>query len=299
MRALQLAGHYGRPVEIDLCAPCHLVWFDSVEAARLAGPGLLDLVGAMARAQTLAHQALRRDATCPRCRGALHEVHNQTRWGRSRQLECRQRHGAFQTFGQFLAEKGLVRPMSAADRARALARDGALHCLNCGGAVGAADAACLWCGSAPALIDVARLAHALDPEGATRDHALHARGAQRAALDCAACGAPQPADGGWACGHCGATLAAPGLAEAHRQVGALGPALRAHAERPAPHVVRERLARQEPALQRQRERAAEMQAEADAQMGRVRPEPEPLHVTLPWWGWLLAAAALFAFLRWS
>lgn len=299
MRVLQLAGHYGQQVEIDLCAPCHLVWFDVVEAARLTGPGLLDLIGAMAEAQTLAHQALRPDVACPRCQGQLHEVHNQTRWGRSRQLECRNRHGSLQTFGQFLAEKGLVRPMSSADRARTLARDGALHCLNCGGAIGAADSACRWCAAAPALLDVARLANALDPEGATRDHALHTTGTQRQMLDCAACGAPQPPDGGWACGQCGATLAAPGLAEAHRQVSALGPTLRAHAERPLPHVVRERLARQDAGLQRQRQRAAEMQAEADAQMGRTRPEPEPTSIELPWWGWLLVAAAVIAFVRWA
>ena len=30
MLALPLAGHYGQQVEIDLCAPCHLVWFDPI-----------------------------------------------------------------------------------------------------------------------------------------------------------------------------------------------------------------------------------------------------------------------------
>lgn len=271
LAVLSLAGHYGQKVEIDLCAPCHLVWFDPVESARLAGPGLLALIGDMAQAQALAHTTARADLHCPHCRGPLRQVHNRTRWGRSLQLECAAGHGAWQTFGEFLNEKGLLRPMSSADRARALQRDDALHCVNCGGAVGAREEACSWCGSVPALVDVARLARALDPEAATAGHAVHGTAARGGALQCAACGAAQPADGGWQCTTCSATLTAPGLAEAHRIVSALGPALQAHAERPAPHVVKQRLAAQQPALDRQREAAAAMKAEAEARMGHPPP----------------------------
>ncbi len=292
MRTLRLAGHYGSAVEIDLCAPCHLVWFDVVESARLSGPGLLALVGEMAQAQALAHQPLRPDLACPRCGAPVHTVHNQSRWGRSLQLECAQRHGAYQSFAQFLSEKGLLREMSTADRARAVQRDGALHCVNCGGVVGAHDAACPWCTAQPAVIDVARLAQALDPEGATRDHAVHRTATRAAALACQACGAPVVEAAAWHCGHCSATLTTPRLAEAHAAVLALGPALRANAVKPAAHVVKQRLAAQEPALQRQRERTAEMQAEAEAAMGRrIEPAGDA------WWqdphrAWWLAAALL-------
>jgi hypothetical protein len=291
MHALRLTGHYGTAVEIDLCAPCHLVWFDVVESARLAGPGLLVLVGEMASAQALAHLHLRRDLACPRCRAPVHTVHNQTRWGRSLQLECQQRHGAYQSFAQFLSEKGLLREMSGADRARAAQRDGALHCVNCGGVVGSGDAVCPWCTAQPAVVDVARLAQALDPEGATRDQAVHRTATRAAALACQACGAPQ-AEAAWQCTQCGATLTTPSLAEAHAAVLALAPALRAHALKPAAHVVKQRLAAQEPAMQRQRERTAAMQAEADAALGHTI---EPAGA--PWWqerypAWWLAAALL-------
>jgi Zn-finger nucleic acid-binding protein len=270
LRALRLAGHYGSVVEIDLCAPCHLVWFDVVESARLAGPGLLALIGEMAAAQALAHQPLRPDLGCPHCRAPVRTVHNRTRWGRSLQLECPQRHGAWQSFGQFLNEKGLLRPMSSADRARAQRAPDGLHCVNCGGAIGAQDATCPWCASVPALVDVARVAQALDPEGATAEHAVHRAGARTSALACMACGAAVAADADWHCAHCGATLAAPGLAQAHAQLGALAPALAAHAVKPAPHVVQRRLAAHDAALQRQRDNAAQMQAEADAASGRTR-----------------------------
>lgn len=267
MRALALQGAYGRALELDVCAPCHLVWFDQVEAAHLQGPTLLTLLAEMAAAQSLAHQPLRPGLPCARCGGAVKTVHNPSRWGRSLQLECTQRHGAYQSFAQFLQQKGLVRPMSSADRARALQRDGALHCVNCGGAVAAGEAQCPWCLSVPSVVDVARLAAAVDPEGATRDHAVHRDPGRAGALNCAACGAALPKDAAWTCPGCGATLTAAGLAEAQRQLAPLAAALRAHAERPAAHVVQARLAAQQPGLDRQRARAAQLQAEADARAG--------------------------------
>ncbi len=301
MHALRLPGHYGSAVEIDLCAPCHLVWFDVVESARLSAPGLLALIGEMAAAQSLAHQPLRRDLGCPHCRSAVRTVHNRTRWGRSLQLECPQRHGAWQTFGEFLNEKGLLRPMSSADRARALQRPAGLHCVNCGGAVGAADTECPWCRSVPAVVDVARLAHALDPEGATAGAAVHRTGERASALACQACGAPVPPDADWLCQHCGATLTAPDLREAHRQVSTLGPMLQAHAAKPAPHIVQQRLAAQSAGLQRQRERAAAMQAEADQRSGGgadpwVPTGGDGRSLRLPAWVW--AVAAVLALLWW-
>ena len=131
MQRLVLAGHYGQQVEIDLCAPCHLVWFDAVESVRLTGASMLALLGAMARAQSEPHQVFAKDARCPRCAGGVKAIHNRSRWGPTLQFECLRRHGAYQTFAQFLSEKGLIRPLSSADRAALLGREGGLACLNC------------------------------------------------------------------------------------------------------------------------------------------------------------------------
>ena len=285
-----MAGHYGHQVEIDLCAPCHLVWFDTIESARLSGPGLLALIGEMAAAQALAHQPLQSSPPCPHCAGPVRVVHNQTRWGKSQQLECAQRHGAYQSFAQFLAEKGLLRPMSSADRHRAMQRDGAIHCVNCGGALDAKATSgavnCPWCESVPALVDVPRLAQAVDPEGATRGHAVHQRSQQLTALACQACGAALPPDAAWQCPQCQATVTTPRLAEAYALVGALAPALAAHAQKPAAHVVQQRLAAQQGGLERQRERAREMQTQADTTMGRSRHDPADVVQALDWIGML-------------
>lgn len=261
MQRLVLAGHYGKQVEIDACAPCHLVWFDSLESVRLTGAGLLDLLDAMARAQSEPHRTLRADARCPRCDGGLKTIHNRSRWGATLQLECTRGHGAYQTFAQFLSEKGLVRPLSAPDRATLAEAANGLACLNCGGPLGPKVARCSYCDAQPGLVDVARLASALDPEGATESHAVHGVAPQQASLHCLACAAPLPAGGAVRCGSCGATLAVGQLAQAHAAVSALGEALRQHAVTPAPHVRRKRMDRLNEDLPRRRDEVRQMEAE--------------------------------------
>lgn len=268
MQRLVLAGHYGQRVDLDLCRNCDLVWFDGTETAQLSGPALLDLIGAMASARALPHEMLRADPRCPRCDGALEIVHNQSRWGRSTQLQCRRRHGAYQSFAQFLQEKGLLRPMSLIDRAKLLRDRGRLECVNCGGEIGKDDALCPWCRSIPSLLDVARLAHALDPLDTIEPPALYAAVERQGALHCAACGAALPPGETISCSQCGATLAITSLADANAQVQALAPALRAAAEHPSADVVKRRLEAIDADLPRRREFVAQLQAEADAQRGR-------------------------------
>jgi hypothetical protein len=265
MRRLSLDGHYGQRVEIDLCAPCHLVWFDALESVRLAGTGMLALLGEMANAQREPHQTLRGDTRCPRCAGVLKTIHNRSRWGATLQWECQRRHGAYQTFAQFLSEKGLVRPLGPADRGALERRGATLHCLNCGAGMGARDERCRYCDTVPGMVDVARLAHALDPEGATEAQAVHAATPKHTAFHCLACGAALAPGEAMQCGHCGATLAVSQLADAHRAVGVLEQALREHARSPAPHVRARRLQALEGDLWRRREWAREMEAEARAQ----------------------------------
>jgi ribosomal protein S26 len=252
MQRVGLAGHYGQRVELDLCRRCDLVWFDGTETARLSGPALLELIGAMAASHALPHEMLKRDARCPRCDGALQLVHNQSRWGRSSQLQCQRRHGTYQSFAQFLQEKGLLRPMSRIDRAKLLRDRGGIDCVNCGGAIGKDDAVCPWCRSAPSLLDVARLARALDPLDTIEAPDVYRAAERQGALHCAACGASLPDGETISCRQCGATLAITSLADAHAQVATLAPALRAAAERPSPQVVKRRLEALEADLPRRR-----------------------------------------------
>ena len=262
MQRMALPGHYGTTVELDLCAACDLVWFDLTETAQLAGPALLALIGRMAESHALPHEVLRTDVRCPRCDGRLAAVHNQSRWGRSSQLQCERRHGAYQTFAQFLGEKGLLRPMSRVDRARLLQQRGRIECVNCGGAVAVGDERCGYCQSVPSLLDIARLARALDPLDTLEPAAVFGTAARQSALQCAACGAALAPGETASCSQCGATLAVMSLAEANASVQALAPALRAAAEKPSPAVVKRRLEALDADLPRRREWAQQMEAEA-------------------------------------
>ncbi len=261
MQRLALAGHYGRRVELDLCEACDVVWFDLTETAQLSGTALLELIGHMARSHTRPHTPLRTDATCPRCKGALRFTHNQSRWGRSSQLMCARRHGAYQSFAQFLQEKGLLRPMSRLDRAQLVRDRGRIDCVNCGAGLALDDALCTYCGSVPSLLDVARLARALDPEEALGAQPVHATPQRHGALQCAACGAAFPPGQSVACASCRATLAITSLADANASVQALGPALRAAAQRPPPGLVKRRLEALDADLPRRRAWVAGMQSE--------------------------------------
>jgi len=276
MQRMALAGHYGRSVDLDLCRGCDLVWFDGSETAQLSGPALLELIGAMASSHDLPHEMLRLDARCPRCDGRLAIVHNQSRWGRSSQLQCRRRHGAYQSFAQFLEEKGLLRPMSRIDRAKLVRDRGRIECVNCGGEITKDDERCRYCRSIPSLLDVARLAHALDPLETIEPPAVFRAKAKQGALQCAACGVALPPGETISCSQCGATLAITSLAEANASVQALAPALRAAAERPRPELVKRRLDALDADLPRRREWVAGMQAEADARRGRGEIDWSPL-----------------------
>lgn len=304
MRRLGLADHYQRQVDLDLCADCHLVWFDLSESARLGGPALLELIDRMAAAQRLPHVQLAANAACPRCSGSLKKVHNRTRWGESLQLECLQRHGAYQSFAQYMQEKGLLRPMSHLDRVHLQARCGRVDCVNCGAAIGAGDDNCPFCRSVPSLLDVARLARALDPEGELAPQPVLSARPRQEAMQCAACGAALPPGQTIACPQCGATLAISRLAEAVERVNVLAPALRAHAAKPAPEVVKRRLAELNADIPRQRERIREMEADARGGWGTDDEGDRNAWRSLfsartnPWRALLLALALWFTWWLW-
>jgi Zn-finger nucleic acid-binding protein len=303
LRRLALAGHYARPVEVDLCSPCHLVWFDSLESVRLTGASLLELIGAMAEAHAEPHRPLGDRLRCPRCSGALKRVANRSRWGPTEQLECLRGHGAWQTFAQFLSEKGYMRELTSSDRAALLRVNSALACVNCGASLAdAGAAACRYCGSVPGLIDIARLARAVDPEDVTEGAALRKTSARRHAFNCHACGAAVPEGELLQCPTCGATLASPDLRRAHAALRSLAPVLEAHLRVPAPHVRARRLDALRADVERRREWIQGMEESAGQPRGTEDVEeswlPSLERGRLPQWARVFAGLLLAFLVIW-
>jgi ssDNA-binding Zn-finger/Zn-ribbon topoisomerase 1 len=164
LRALRLGGHYGREVELDVCGPCRLAWFDGREQMQLSGLGWIDLLEQLQEAQP-ALQPWRGEAlACPRCDKPLRQQHNRTRWGLFVANACPDCHGALQSHAAILAERGLLRTPTATDREAMARSPNAWTCLNCGAAVADAQRQdCSWCQAPLLLFDFERLASALLP----------------------------------------------------------------------------------------------------------------------------------------
>lgn len=237
MQLLALAGHYGRQVVVDLCAPCRLVWFDTLESVNLAQRGWLQLLQALQQAAATDTPWSGAPLGCPVCRAALQPVHNLTRFGRFAALECQAGgHGHLQSYALLLAERGLVRPMLPTERA-ALAAGAAMGCLNCGAPLNGRDDACSHCASPLVVIDLPRLAAALRNRPG---EPLPRPDGRLAAWHCAGCGQAVDPSATADCQACGQLLAVPALAE-------LGPLLKAcetqawaQRQPPAPAALRPR-----------------------------------------------------------
>lgn len=209
MAALRAEGHYGREVEIDLCEPCRLVWFDGLESVNLAGPGWISLLECLALEDPALLPWSGREIGCPRCRQPLRAVHNRTRWGRFVALECPRREGCLQSHALLLAERGLVRPPTPRER-HAASRAGGWPCLNCGAPVEAAADECGHCRTPMLMVDLPRLAEALRPSPADRATVSAGR---PLAWPCAGCGQALDPTVTPECTQCGQAVFAPTLAD--------------------------------------------------------------------------------------
>jgi hypothetical protein len=218
MQLLALAGHYGRQVVIDLCNPCRLVWFDTLESVNLSQRGWLQLLRALQGAGATDTPWTGQPLGCPVCRTALQPVHNQTRFARFAAIECQAgSHGHLQSYALLLAERGLVRPMLPPERAALAAGTGPAGCLNCGAPLDGRADACSHCASPLVVIDLPRLAAALrDRPG----DPLPRPDGRLAAWHCAGCGQAVDPSAAADCRACGQLVPVPALAE-------LGPLLQA------------------------------------------------------------------------
>ena len=231
LRHVALEGHYAKTVQVDLCSACHLVWFDTFESVRLSGLGWVQLLRAMLL-QPVSRAVLPGRMACVRCSDPLSAVRNQTRFGHTAALECRQGHGQLQTFTLLLAERGLLRQVLPVDRS-SLAQEGrALQCLQCGAGDHTPQATqCAYCESPLRMLDVPRLASALLVRHG--DVLQLAPGANPLALACHGCGQALDPTADTQCPHCDHAVAWTELRSMQPLLDAVEPLLRAQQPRQA------------------------------------------------------------------
>ena len=151
-----------RPVEIEACAQCNLLWFDNLENIRLTHQAVLDLFKYISAAAAGPRTALASNFRCPRCSAALPFSHDLQRATRFTYWRCPRDRGQLITFQQFLRAKNFVRAPSPEELARLRDTVRQISCSQCGAPIDLAnDPACAHCGAPIALIDPEGVAKAL------------------------------------------------------------------------------------------------------------------------------------------
>jgi Transcription factor zinc-finger len=237
LQQLQLEGHYGQQVSIDVCGNCHLVWFDAFESVRLSGLGWVGLLREMI-ATPRASQTVPQRLQCVRCHGALKGVRNLTRFGRTAALECERGHGQYQGFALLLAERGLVRSVNTRDLAALKEEDTPLGCLNCGALVDQVPTElsgqtpqCNYCETPLLLFDLPRLTQALLVRHG--DALSIDEPSEQLAIACRGCGQPLDATQDTRCANCDHVVALLSMASVKPLLDAVEPILKGTAPRQA------------------------------------------------------------------
>jgi len=162
MTALTLEGHVGTQIEIDLCAACHLLWFDRYESPKLAPAGVLKLFQIIGQ-EKQRPAASPAEMRCPRCDLRLLRTHDRQRNTPFEYWRCAREHGRLITFFDFLREKDFIRPLSAAQVDELRRNVQSVNCSNCGAPVDLAQtSACAHCGTPLSMIDVAQVQRMVD-----------------------------------------------------------------------------------------------------------------------------------------
>lgn len=158
MTALTLDGHLGTKVDLDLCAPCQVIWFDHLESLRLSPGGVLHLFRVIGEGKQRSPAPLTLPLKCPRCDLRLLLTHDRQRNTPFRYWRCAREHGRLTTFFDFLREKDFVRPLSPQQLAELRANVQMINCSNCGAPIDLAGApACAHCGTPVSMIDLKQI----------------------------------------------------------------------------------------------------------------------------------------------
>ena len=172
MSLYSLPGHYGRPVEIDVCHDCNAIWFDQGESMQLSPDGtvaLFQLINERGGASSTATSKFGEGLRCVTCGTGMRLTNDRVKNTRFAYQSCPSGHGRLTTFYNFLAEKQFVRELTQAERAKLAVSVQQIKCSSCAAPVdiGKTDA-CQYCRAPVSVFD-------RDAAKKAIDHYLQAR----------------------------------------------------------------------------------------------------------------------------
>lgn len=162
MRTISVDKRSGGRVEIDVCVPCSVIWFDQAESAQLAPSAVVELFKVVNATSDTARLPLSRVLPCPRCKMRLELTHDICKSGRISYYRC-QTHGRLTPFYQFLREKQFIRQLTPIEIGQLRADVKQIKCSGCGGSINLdRDTACSYCGAAIAILDADAVTKAME-----------------------------------------------------------------------------------------------------------------------------------------
>lgn len=148
------ASHiYGQDVTIDVCLPCHILFFDKGEHRGLSAESIVTLVERFQK-EPLCQQAQAAHAPiCASCGGDQSLVHDQTIHGRFRSHRCMRCSTMTIKAVEFLRLVGVVEavPSAEVNASKLLAHP--RNCESCGAPAGPPSEACEFCDLPPLRFD--------------------------------------------------------------------------------------------------------------------------------------------------
>jgi len=140
--------------DLDLCHPCHLIWFDQYESPSLTPGAVIRLFGEIHAHHDTPPRPLPDRLACPRCRKPLvptHDFHGTNRFTYHR---CASGCGRLSTFFQFLREKHFVRSLAPHEVEGLRAQVAQVRCSSCGARLELErETACRYCRAPISILD--------------------------------------------------------------------------------------------------------------------------------------------------
>ena len=162
MERVTLASHMGTPVEIDVCWPCRVIWFDNLESASLSAGSVIELFKRIHMARDGNRNLLKNVTCCPICATTLKNTSDLGKSGRFTYARCENCHGRLISFVQFLREKNFIRTLQPHEISNLSVTVKQIRCSSCGGPINLeSDKACTHCGAAISVLDEVAVEKAL------------------------------------------------------------------------------------------------------------------------------------------
>ncbi len=162
MQSITVDTRSGAQIDIDVCVPCSVLWFDNAESAQLAPSAVVELFKIVNSTSETPRLPLASSLSCPRCRTKLSLTHDLCKAGRISYHRC-PTHGRLTPFYQFLKEKQFIRLLTPREIGQLRVEVKQIKCSGCGGAIHLEkDTACSYCGSAIAVLDADAVSKAME-----------------------------------------------------------------------------------------------------------------------------------------